>query len=361
MPASPPFFIVGSGRSGSTLLRMMLASHSRLMIPPETWFLLPLVAKFPICRELSCDELARAIDVMTSHYRWPDMEIDAQEFSERARRLVSPRIRDLAEIVYGDHLRKSGKARWGDKTPPYVQIVPQLSQLFPGARFLYLVRDGRDVTRSFQSLMVYGSTVRQNAIEWRESNRWERKWRSSGYATSMLRVRYEDLILDADETLRGICEFIGEKFEPQMLKWQDDVERLVPERERHVHTKLRRTVSHEDIARWSREMSGRDVFVAESMMGGDLRRFGYSCRFDSPLWRPLLWCAHVYFTVLVPLSPFRVLRGLVRMAGMHWQGARERLIEERTLTSGKSVGAKRIEPMPRAVEPSKLGWRRFFR
>jgi hypothetical protein len=339
---------------------MMLASHSRITIPPETWFLLPLVEELPINRELSQDELLRAVAIMTDHYRWPDMKIDADEFRVRARRLSRPYIRDLVEIVYGDHLNKSGKARWGDKTPPYLQIVPQLAGMFPGARFIYLVRDGRDVTKSFMSLMVYGKSLRQNTIEWRESCRWERKWRRSGYAEQILCVRYEDLIVNPEAVLRGICEFIGEKFEAQMLAWQERVERLVPEREQHVHMKLTRSVSHEDIERWRREMSGGAVFIAEALMGRDLRRLGYSCRFDSPLWRPLLWLTRVYFVVLLPISPFRVLRGLTRMVGLRTQGVSGGRVEEGTLSAANPTGGNRRGPVPRAVEPSKLGWRRFF-
>ncbi len=71
--ASPTdqFFIVGSGRSGSTLLRMMLCAHSRLTIPPETWFLLPLVERFSIDRTLDAAEIESAVSTITQDYRWP--------------------------------------------------------------------------------------------------------------------------------------------------------------------------------------------------------------------------------------------------------------------------------------------------
>ena len=115
--AAAPFFIVGSGRSGSTLLRLMLASHSRLTIPPETWYLIPLLKRFNIDQRLNADEVELAISIITSHYRWPDMRLDAQDFRRQASRLPKPSLRDLVEIVYRTHLQAEGKARWGDKTP----------------------------------------------------------------------------------------------------------------------------------------------------------------------------------------------------------------------------------------------------
>lgn len=357
--APPPFFVIGSGRSGSTLLRMMLASHSRIAIPPETWFLLPLVEQLPIDRALSGEELSRAIAVMTSHYRWPDMKVTAEELRDRAAGLAAPGMRDLVRIVYDIHLRRSGKVRWADKTPPYVRIVPQLATLFPGARFICLMRDGRDVAKSFQSLMVYGLSVRQNAIEWLEANRWERKWRATEHASSMLRVRYEDLVVDPEVTLRRICEFIGEKFEPQMLTWQDGVERLVPKRELHVHEKLARTTSHDDVARWKREMSRREVFMAEVFMSRDLRRLGYECRFRSPLWRPVFWLIRAYYDVLLPLNPIRVAQSLGRRMGR--RTVNEAFGAPTAATDGQSAASGPGDPGPRAVDPSKIGLRRFLR
>ena len=358
--APPPFFIVGSGRSGSTLLRIMLASHSRIAIPPETWFLLPLVEEIPIDRVLNTEELARAIVLMTSDYRWPDMQMSVDELKVRASHLVEPRMRDLVELVYATQLRASGKARWGDKTGPYVKIIPQLSRLFPGARFIFLVRDGRDVTKSWQNLMRYGISVHQNAIEWTEASRWERKWSASKYADTMLCVRYEDLVLDPEPTLRRICDFIGEQFEPQMLAWQQKVEHLVPSRERHIHSKLARSMSDDDVERWRREMSGTELFVAEALMQRDLRRFGYACHFRSPFWRPLLWITRVYYDFYLPVNPMRAVRVLVRLfrklpltfgGAAHSAGG-----------TGDGPGGSEIRgPGPRAVSATKIRWRGYVR
>lgn len=356
---SPPFFVVGSGRSGSTLLRMMLASHSRIAIPPETWFLLPLVEQFPIDKALNGEELSQVIAVMTTHYRWPDMMITAEDLQERAAGLATARIRDVVRIVYDIHLQRSGKLRWGDKTPPYVRIIPQLATIFPGARFICLIRDGRDVAKSFQSLRVYGKSVRQNTIEWLEANRWERKWLASEHASSMLRVRYENLVVDPEATLRRICEFIGVPFEPQMLAWQDSVKRLVPKRELHVHEKLARTTSHDDVARWKREMSDREVFMAEAFMGRDLRRLGYECQFSSSVWHPVFWLIRAYYDFLLPLNPIRVVQSLARRLGRETvNGA---FAASSAAADELDTAVRPRGPAPRAVDPSKIGLRRHLR
>ena len=71
MPSDAPFFIVGSSRSGTTLLRLILCGHSRLHIPPETWFIADLVDRFPLHDPLLPAQVREATDIMVGHYRWP--------------------------------------------------------------------------------------------------------------------------------------------------------------------------------------------------------------------------------------------------------------------------------------------------
>jgi len=308
-----PFFIVGSGRSGSTLLRLMLCSHSRLSIPPETWYLLPLVEYFSIDRVLDAAEVDSAVAMITQHYRWSDMKLDAQELRRRLSQVPPPRLRDIVEVIYRWHMEAEGKARWGDKTPIYIEILPQLARMFPGSQFIHLVRDGRDVAKSHQAAGWAGPWLHDNTREWTRALECHRRWASSEFRERILQVRYEELVLDTEATLRKICQFIGEKFEPQMLSWEGTVDQLVPERERHIHTKLKRRIDPDSVARWKHEMSARELFVAEAFMGTHLTRVGYELRYRGPLWAPAfaltrLYCCTVLPAVEIQIRAVRFLR-----------------------------------------------------
>ena len=148
-PTQAPFFVIGAGRSGTTLLRLILAGHSRLHIPPETWFLRPLVQDFPLTGCLTQAQFERAIETMVGHERWPDMNLAEDELRRQAAALAQPTLVDLIDLVYRHLLDASGKQRLGDKTPHYFGIVPELATLYPGAKFIHLVRDGRDVAISW--------------------------------------------------------------------------------------------------------------------------------------------------------------------------------------------------------------------
>ncbi len=83
----------------------MLASHSRIAIPSETWYLTALIESFPCDRLLQENEVSAAIAVMTNHYTWPDMGLDAAEVRCRAAEVERGALArsggDCLSIAYG--------------------------------------------------------------------------------------------------------------------------------------------------------------------------------------------------------------------------------------------------------------------
>jgi hypothetical protein len=298
--APTPFFIVGSGRSGTTLLRMMLCSHSRISIPPETWYLLPLLQRFSVDRPLDPSEVQSAISIISGHCNRPDMKFDLQELRRELNQLTEPHLSDLIEIVYRRYMQTEDKAHWGDKTPVYIEIVPELAQMFPSSQFIFLVRDGRDVAKSFQTRRWMGRWLHNNTREWTRAYEYYQRWIGAGLRERILLVRYEDLVLETADTLQRVCRFIGEDFEPQMLAWEHTADRqILPEELSGVHRKLKLRIGSEGVARWKREMSARETFIAEAFMGAHLKRLGYERRYPSPLWAPVFALTRLYcWTVL---------------------------------------------------------------
>src|SRR5215207_1941943 len=136
-----PIFIVGVERSGTTMLRLMLNEHPDIAIPRESLFLIDLMDSLPRTGALNDRQRDRAIQIMSRHPRWRDMEIDDREFAERVRSLSLPTLADVIETVYRIQLLRVGKTRWGDKTPGYLIEIDRLRQVFPRAQFIHLIRD----------------------------------------------------------------------------------------------------------------------------------------------------------------------------------------------------------------------------
>lgn len=316
MPTDAPFFIVGCSRSGTTLLRLILCGHSRLHIPPETWFIADLVARFPLAAPLSPAQVRDAVDIMVGHYRWPDLQIPAEDFSARAFALVSPLLVDLIDLPYREHLRRAGKPRFGDKTPPYIAIVPELLTLYPEARVINLVRDGRDVAISFVDAHFHGRPYHAD-FEWTRALRHAERWRASPHAARMLDVRYEDLVRTPEATVRRICDFLGEVFEPAMLAHGGRLA-LIPERERWIQGKLAQPISGDAVAAWQKRLTAAECFCIEASLHADLARLGYAPRFGARPWRPLLaatgWLLRKLGTLLDVMVPALERRKVFRRA-----------------------------------------------
>ena len=140
-----PLLVLGVRRSGTTLLRVMLDRHPELAVPDESYFIPQLADRQRphVDVDAFIDDLSRLPTIR----EW-DLSI------EDVRARLSPEMPLGAAIgaVYESYAAAHGKSRWGDKTPMYMQRLPLLEELFPDARYVHLIRDGRDTAVSFLSM-----------------------------------------------------------------------------------------------------------------------------------------------------------------------------------------------------------------
>jgi len=137
--------------------------------------------------------------------------------------LVDPSKSTFAGVVsslFISYARREGKVRWGDKTPDYVRSIPLLAYLFPTARFIHLVRDGRDVALSLKQ-QSWGSPNLHEAGRW---------WQTSVLAgiqhgrhlgpSRYFRLHFESLLDSPESTLRELLQWMGEDYSPAVLRRQ---------------------------------------------------------------------------------------------------------------------------------------------
>ena len=147
MLRAPVPFIVGVGRSGTTLLRLMLDAHPDLAIPGETHFLLDLLAQNE--NGPARDRIFRA---MIEAPTWPNLAVSESTFKAALDEVEPFSVPDAIRTFYRLYAQRFGKDRWGDKTPPYRSCMTGIQQLLPEAYFIHIIRDGRDVALSYRGL-----------------------------------------------------------------------------------------------------------------------------------------------------------------------------------------------------------------
>ena len=312
-----PVFIVGAGRSGTTLLRLMINRHPDIVVPAEAQFVPELIDRLPDDRPLSAAEVERALDFVVTHERWRDWQQDPAALRQRILCLQAPTLAELIAELYRQVSDDAGKPQWGDKTPRNTRYIDRLHGLFPDAQFIHIIRDARDVAKSKRRLAWVGPFLFRSASVWDEA---VRKTVLSGRSlpVSLYRlVRYEDLVRDPEGELRKVCDFLNIDFSADMLAFHETVDtNLTPfERTMKAHENLRRPPRPDDVERWRREMSRTEVATVEAIAGKTMAMVGQRLAYPKRalLLRLLLWLPNRLMTWTLSL-----IRRLMKAAARVW-------------------------------------------
>jgi hypothetical protein len=265
----------------------MLDAHPRLAIPAETHFVPELIESGR--RGAGGEQLAGLI---TGARNWGDFNLDAGELAERVKALDRADAPTVIRAFFELYAERQGKPRWGDKTPIYVASMTAIGAALGEARFVHLIRDGRDVALSRRRRgMGAGKPIADTAKRWRrriEGARADARRLPGRY----LELRFEDLVAGPEASLRRTCELIELDYDPAMLDYPEHAGGRLAEmggdleaREgRRARVGAERLASHalatgpprtERTEAWRTEMSESDRREFEAVAGPLLAELGY--------------------------------------------------------------------------------------
>ena len=281
---NPFAFIVGCPRSGTTLLGRMVDAHPDIAVIHEGRFAPDWYERR---RGLTADGLVtpELIGSLLGHPPFKHVSVGREELEGLLDGGAPVTYADFVAGIFDLHGRAHGKRLVGDKTPHYVRSLPTLHSLWPAAKIVHLIRDGRDVTQSVLGWRKVtergGSVARFSAFRddrvatvacW-----WEwlvRIGREDGAAigpSTYYEIRYEALVAEPAAECRRLCDFIGVPFDERMLGFHEGRERDDPGLDAK---KAWRPVTP-GLRDWRSEMSTADVERFEAVAGGLLDELGY--------------------------------------------------------------------------------------
>jgi hypothetical protein len=272
--AARPFFIVGCDRSGTTMLRLILDRSSDVAIPTESMFVVDMAAirgRFGgLETDRQFDRLAAAV------WRHPKV---------REWRLTGPAparggltgdaaYRAALEAPYAAYAAQHGKPGWADKTPYYVGHIAELRRVFPEARVVNLVRDGRDVALSLLRVPFGPANV------WAAAHQWSDAVDAGDGAAAvlgddLLTVRYEDIVADPETAVPAICAFLEIAYQPGMLAVEETPPGRIAAGQEGWFRELYAGIGAGSVGKWRTQMRPADVALFESIAGAQLQRHGY--------------------------------------------------------------------------------------
>jgi hypothetical protein len=279
--------VIGVPRSGTTLLRLMLDAHSQLAMTSETYFLFAVIKQY-WSGELKTPE--QLLSVVTSTPTWNDLGISKAVYLERLQSLEPFSVSQGLRTLYEMYAHRFEKPRWGDKTPRYSIILASIEHLLPEARFIHIVRDGRDVALSLRSTWFAPSQDMADLARYWKSQV-EQARAVGAKRKHYLEVRYEHLVHQARSTLEQICPFIDLPFEEGMESYHQSAERRLSdlnpyynrdgsikvsrESRQLIHQFAKQPPNSARVGRWRRDMPREEQDAFNHVAGDLLRELGY--------------------------------------------------------------------------------------
>jgi hypothetical protein len=262
MPHESPIFIVGCARSGTTLLRDLLRAHPRIFAGPETYFL-PWLHAVPGSPRNESEAIALGAKILPYlHQRQFPTDLAPTDFAS------CRSYREAAELPFQRAAEAAGKPRWADKTPLYVEYIPEILEIFGDVKIVHIVRDGRDVARSLLRTEFGPNNLYRAAATWKRRVTHGLRAEARYGPNVVKQVRYEQLLTETESVMRGILDFVDEPFSPAVLG------RCPVDPAESVEL----AINPAHAFKWRAKMPPKDQQIFESVAGETLAELGYEIR-----------------------------------------------------------------------------------
>jgi protein-tyrosine sulfotransferase len=270
-----PFFIIGSGRNGSTLLAGLLNNHSGIFIPPEQhkvpYHLFIWRIKFWKSRKEKAKNLIKAL---SKNSQW---DFEPNSTLKYVKETTDLTFNSLIEQIYVAFAKqKKGEdyiGIWGDKTPLQTHFIRNIGNEFPHAKFIYLTRDPRAVVSSYRKMINHPASNMKYAIwKWKDSHRQFNLLRKKG--SSVLIIKYESLVSNPKNILAQVIAFLGLDLEEDIWRNKGSLTKMGVSSQAH-HQNLKNPVNSASLRKWKIELSSEDCDHILRKCSSEMVELGY--------------------------------------------------------------------------------------
>lgn len=273
------FFIIGRSRSGTTLLRSLMDSHSKISIPKECTFILQLSRKYKKINIWDSYKINSFLNDLKLCWQYKELGIDESKLKSEIEK-YAPEIdyKTICKLVlFNSNKSENNIIYLGDKNPSYSIYFNELYKIFKNdCKYIYIQRDYRDQFLSQKNAGIEIPNVVVSAKRWVKA--YENYLRiSEKKPSNCYFLSYENLVTNTEVELKKICKFLLLDYESGMLNFNSNGSLSVyTETELNgIHKSLNQSVTSDKINYWRGKLKNSEVAVSEKITGNLAISSGY--------------------------------------------------------------------------------------
>lgn len=254
-----PFFIIGCGRSGNTLLRSMLVASKQVSIPPESYVWPRIIRRFNAYSFMPWEMLSSmVISEFESYKEFYTWEMNLKDVHQSSRALPKGK-RTLSYIInevycHYNITKNTPGVRWGDKTPINTIYIDKILKVYPKAQFIHIIRDPLDVVCSYVKAGFYPNYM-EAAQFWKAATSKARWLENKVLKSQFIEVSYEKLVSDPKKEMIRICNFLEITYSDTLLEFWKNKEELGDVKFKSHHENVGNPVTKASIGKWKSVLS----------------------------------------------------------------------------------------------------------
>jgi len=271
---SQPIFILGSARSGTSLLSRIVGSHPNIGVPFES-HLYNLF--YPWLKYYGDLEIEKNRAHLINDILQTDVMDDwdpKPSFDDITSLLEKNDFHGIVDALLNAWVKKCGKKRWGEKTPWHMYFWREILEGFPDAKFIYIVRDGRDASLSWRQARFGPKHIYHLAKRWKHFLDEFGEFKKVVRKENLYELRYEDLLDHPEKIARDICSFVGEDYSDKMLSFHESASPYPTDINNDKN--LSKPLMQSNKEKWRTKMTLQELRIFEAIAGKELEDFGYA-------------------------------------------------------------------------------------
>lgn len=275
-----PYQMIGTRRSGTNLLRVMIDQLPSFSAPQSTHeleYFTPLVPYYPDLYNDDnfmqfIDDMCKCVELNPA--KWDGVTLDRYEVFKlcKGRTIVS--IFEAINITAA--MQVKGAKDWMSKCPNYINYADSFEEHWgENIKYIYMYRDGRDIALSFTKAVAGDKHHYFIAQEWARTQRAARSLKDKLSDDRFFSVSYEELLADPEAVCRATAEFIGQPYTPDMLNYHNNKSAKIAAASSSLWENIAKPINTDNTKNWLEQSTKEDIHIFESVAGDELEMLGY--------------------------------------------------------------------------------------